>query len=268
MRKTMLMAAISSILLFSSLAGAMLIDSAKANFCFSPSNPRITMVSPTNTTYNTNNLSLQVTFDTYKTGDPGGPASDDTRLFTYSLDGKNPENITITNSSVARVPGGDVFFEGSMQLPKLTEGLHNLTVRVAFDYPSNGGPREFHTQSESTAYFRIDTVPQNISILTPENTTYMLGVPLRFFIDEPASWMGYSLDGQANVTVTGNTNLLGLSVGQHTLTFYANDASGNPVASETITFTVADPVPLVLFVASCLAVGVVGVLLYFKKRKH
>jgi hypothetical protein len=156
-----------------------------------------------------------------------------------------------------------------MQLPKLAEGLHNLTVRVVFDYPPPGWdePFEFHTESESTVYFRIDTVPQHISILTPENKTYMVGVPLQFSIDETASWIGYSLDGQENVTVTGNTNLLGLSVGQHTLTFYANDASGNPAASETITFTVADPLPIVLFAATCLTVGVVGVLLYFKKRR-
>jgi hypothetical protein len=258
-------------LLFSAVAGAKLIDSAKANFCFAPSNPRITTVSPTNTTYNTNNLTLQVAIATYKTGYPGGPDSDDTRLFTYSLDGKNPENITITNSNVARHPGGSVFFEGSMQLPKLTEGAHNLTVNVVFDYPPGGvgSYQGFHTASSSAVYFRIDTVPQHISILTPENETYMLTVPLQFSIDETASWVGYSLDGQANVTVTENTNLLGLSVGKHTLTFYANDMSGNPAASETVTFTVADHVPTVLFVALCLAVGVVGVLLvYFKKRKR
>jgi hypothetical protein len=268
--KTTLALALILALLFSALAGAKLIDSAKANFVFPPSNPRITMVSPTNTTYNTNNLSLQVTFETYHTGYEGGPDYDTSRLFTYTLDGKNPENITITNASVVRIPGSNVFFEGSMRLPELTEGLHNLTVRVVFDYPPPGWdePYSLHTVSVSTVYFRIDIVPQHISILAPENKTYMLIVPLQFSIDEPASWIGYSLDGQANVTVTGNTNLLGLSVGQHTLTFYANDASGNPAASEKVTFTVADPVPIVLFVASCLAVGVVGALFHFKKRKH
>jgi hypothetical protein len=268
-KKMLFTIAFISVLLFSA-AGAALIDSAKANFVFSPSNPRITMVSPTNTTYNTNNLSLQVTFETYHTGYEGGPDYDTSRLFTYALEGKNPENITITNASVVRIPGSNVFFEGSMRLPELTEGLHNLTVRVVFDYPPPGWdePYSFHTESVSTVFFRIDTVPQHISILTPENKTYMLIVPLQFSIDETASWIGYSLDGQANVTVTGNTKLLGLSVGKHTLTFYANDASGNPAASETVTFTVADPVPIVLLVASCLAVGVVGVLLYFKKRKH
>jgi hypothetical protein len=269
-KKTLITAALVSAFLFSAVAVTQSNFLAKANFVFPPSNPRITMVSPTNTTYNTNNLSLQVTFETYHTGYEGGPDYGTSRLFTYALDGKNPENITITNASVVRIPGSNVFFEGSMRLPELTEGLHNLTVRVVFDYPPPGWdePYSFHTESVSTVYFRIDTVPQHISVLTPENKTYMLIVPLQFSINEPASWIGYSLDGQANVTVTGNTNLLGLSVGKHTLTLYSNDASGNPVASETITFTVADAVPIVLFVASCLAVGVVGVLLYFKKRKH
>jgi hypothetical protein len=45
-------------------------------------------------------------------------------------------------------------------------------------------------------------------------------VPLHFFIDEPASWMGYSLDGKDKVTATENMTLPELSVGQHTLIVY------------------------------------------------
>jgi hypothetical protein len=109
MRKTMLMAAISSILLFSALAGATLIDLAKANFVFPPYNPRITMISPTNTTYSTNNLTLQATFDTYHTGYEGGPDYDTSRLFTYALDGKNPENITIKILALTDILGATSF---------------------------------------------------------------------------------------------------------------------------------------------------------------
>ena len=257
-------------LVFSAVAVSRLNLFVKANFCFGPSNPLITMISPTNTTYNTNDLSLQVTFATYKTGYPGGPDSDATRLFTYTLDGKAPENITITNASVASYPGGDVFFEGLMRLPKLTEGAHNLTVNVVFDYPPGGGGSSyqgFHTASSSKVYFRIDTVPQYVSVLMPENNTYMLIVPLEFSINESASWIGYSIDGQANATVTGNTNLLGLSVGQHTLKLYAKDAYGNPATSKTITFSIADPLPSLLVVVA-VSSAAIGVLVYFKKRKH
>jgi hypothetical protein len=136
-----------------------------------------------------------------------------------------------------------------------------------YDNPTSEGyiVRGIHTESEATAYFRVDTVPQNISILMPENSTYMLEVPLKFFIDEPASWIVYTLDGQENVTVTGNMTIPAPSVGQHKLTLYAKDSSGNPTASETITFSVADPLPNVLIIVS--SVATVGVLLvYFKKR--
>ena len=265
-KRTLLTVAFVSAILFLAVVGAQPTFLVKANFVFPPSNPGITIESPINRTYDTNTLSLNVTVRTYKTGYPGGPTSDATRLFTYALDGGEPENITITNASVAMNPGGDVFFEGSMRLPELIEGLHNLTVRVVFDYPPSWeGASSFHTESEANVYFRIDAVPQNISILLPENITYVLEVPLQFFVDEPASWVGYSLDGEENVTVTGNVTLSGLSVGQHTLTLYAKDESGNPAASDTITFSVTNPIPMVLFAAMSVAMSAVGVLVTFKK---
>jgi hypothetical protein len=194
-------------LLFSAVAGTQLSFFAKANFVFPPSNPVITIESPANRTYSTNSLSLEVTFRTYKTGYIMSG-----RIYTYSLDEKAPERIPITNSSVAVNPGGLVFYEGAANLTNLPEGLHNLKVRVALLYsdandPGNiwGGEHyNFHTESISTVNFRVDTVPQNVSILMPENTTYTPnGVPLHFFIDEPASWTGYSLDGQKTLRSQG-----------------------------------------------------------------
>ena len=283
MKRTLELTLISA-LLFSTTVGAQVSLLSKANFVASPANPEITVVSPTNRTYNINTLTLEVQFYTYKTGFPGGPDSDNTRLFTYALDGKNPENFTILAFNVASYPGGDVSVEGLVRpLPELAEGLHNLTVRVVFVYdnPSAEGyiVGGIHTESESTVYFRIDTVPQHISIMMPENSTYLpTEVPLQFLIGEPASWMGYSLDGQDNITVAGNMTLPLLSVGQHALTMYANDVSGNPAASEPITFTVAEPSPPeptttfpteIVLTASGASVAVVGIglLFYFRRRK-
>ncbi|MDH5770410.1 MAG: hypothetical protein OEZ25_03890, partial [Candidatus Bathyarchaeota archaeon] len=51
----------------------------------------------------------------------------------------------------------------------------------------------------------LDTMPPQIEILSPEDKTYAVAdVPLTFTVSESTSWMGYSLDGQANATVTGN----------------------------------------------------------------
>ena len=87
--------------------------------------------------------------------------------------------------------------------------------------------------------FPPDSTPPIISILSPENKTYDVNdISLTFTINESTSWIGYSLDGQANVTITGNTTLSGLSNGSHSLIVYANDTAGNTGASEIIYFSV------------------------------
>jgi len=85
-------------------------------------------------------------------------------------------------------------------------------------------------------------------------------------------WLGYSLDGQDNVTVTGNVTLSELSSGLHNVTVYAEDPFGHAGASETASFTVTDPAPFpVVPVAAVSAFSVVmvcvGLLVYFKKRR-
>ena len=83
-----------------------------------------------------------------------------------------------------------------------------------------------------------DTTPPTISIVWPENNTYsLIPVHLNFMVNKSTSWIGYSLDGQANVTITGNTTITGLSEGLHSLVVYATDTDGNTGASETIYFT-------------------------------
>jgi hypothetical protein len=127
--------------------------------------------------------------------------------------------------------------------------------------------------ASSTVYFTVDTTSPTISILSPENTTYAVeDVSLTFTLDEATSWIGYSLDGQANVTITGNTNLTGLSSDSHSLIVYGKDTTGNTGASEIIYFTIiteeAAPFPT-LIVAAIVIVAVIaaGLLIYFTKSK-
>jgi len=92
-------------------------------------------------------------------------------------------------------------------------------------------------------------------------------------VNETTPRISYSLDGLDNVTVAGNATLSGLPIGVHNVTVYAWDAAGNVGASETITFTVAEPEPFPVApvaVASAVSVAVVSValLVYFKKRKR
>lgn len=88
-------------------------------------------------------------------------------------------------------------------------------------------------------------------------------------MNKASLWMGYSLDGQDNVTVTGNTTLPSLTSGLHTIRIYAKDTYENTGASKTITFNIIKPFPSTLALTAGAAVAVsVGAALYFKKRKH
>ncbi len=84
-----------------------------------------------------------------------------------------------------------------------------------------------------------DTTPPTISIVSPENKTYRAkDVPLTFTVSESASWIGYSLDDQMIVTITGNTTLSELSDGTHSLVVYANDTAGNIGYSNSVYFVI------------------------------
>ena len=119
----------------------------------------------------------------------------------------------------------------------------------------------------------FDTLPPSIAVSSPENKVYNASsVPLVFSIYEPASWMGYSLNGQDNVTVAGNTTLSGLPNGSYNVTVYVTDRAGNTGASETVSFSVDVPEPFpTLLVASASGVSITAVaacLLYYRKKRN
>jgi hypothetical protein len=131
----------------------------------------------------------------------------------------------------------------------------------------------YYDTTEQYTPFGYGTVPPVLSVASPENVNYTSSnVALNFTSNKGAEWMGYSLDGNENVTVTGNATLTGLSSGLHNVTVYAKDEFGNTGASATVIFTVAEePFPVVpvatASVASVALIGV-GLLVYFKKRKR
>jgi hypothetical protein len=114
-------------------------------------------------------------------------------------------------------------------------------------------------------------VPPVVSIVSPENRNYnSSSVPLAFTLNKPTAWIGYSLDGQETIPVTGNATITGLTSGFHNITVYAKDEFENIGTSETIYFSVEEPFPTTLVVASVVLVAVIGIglLVYFKKRKR
>jgi len=112
--------------------------------------------------------------------------------------------------------------------------------------------------------------PPDICIRSPENITYTANcVSLNFTVNEATSWMGYSLDGQNNVTITENTlNVTELSEGSHSLTVYANDTAADTGTSETIYFTIETPsTTKVTTVIVIIAIVGAAFLVYFIKIK-
>ena len=148
----------------------------------------------------------------------------------YSLDGK--ANVTLQATATFHdmsIPNNTfsglasyTTITGAAYLSNLSEGAHYLTVYGV--YSSTGGPLSYlgpaTMQDTQIIHFMInDGSPLVIEMLQNQNKTYQTSLPLNFSVDEPVSWMGYNLDGQTNITITGNTTLNGLAYGSQRLVF-------------------------------------------------
>jgi hypothetical protein len=115
-----------------------------------------------------------------------------------------------------------------------------------------------------------------INLTRTENATYTDSFPLNFTVNKPIKWMGYSLDGAENVTVTGNTTVNGIPAGVHNITVYATDIYGFEDAS-TVTFTTTAQIaslqaasPELLLTAAVGIVATIAVLgfVFWKKKRQ
>lgn len=190
-------------------------------------------MSPENKTYRTNDITLSV--------------FSNAEMFVYRLDGRPAGVLVNTTESLSF---------------NLSDGSHTIIV-------------DAWTKGTNSVTFTIDTIPPKVSIVSPENITYeSFEVPLNFTVNEEVSQITYSLDGQVNVTIAGNTTLTGLSVGEQNITVYATDIAGHTDVSEAVYFSVKEPEPqpfptaLVIAPTASMAVVGIGLLVYFRKRKH
>jgi hypothetical protein len=116
--------------------------------------------------------------------------------------------------------------------------------------------------SKATSTYAESAVPLTISILSPANdsnfgagwangTSYVEEVtfPLIYETNEVPSWVGYSINGNSNVTVSENSTIAeqttaltqGIFPHQNTLTLYANDTLGNWATPQTVTYFIDTP---------------------------
>jgi hypothetical protein len=182
----------------------------------------------------------------------------------YHLDMTTPNQNWITE------------FSHNKPLTGIPEGKHNITVIAAAwgSYTIGLTMYSFDIGGSSSVSFTVDTTPPSVSVSSLENDTqYAPDIALNFTVNEAVTQITYSLDGQENVTINGNTTLPQLSYGAHNVIVYATDVAGNTGASETISFTVAKPEPfptaqVAAASTSIIVVIGVGLLVYFKKRKQ
>jgi hypothetical protein len=177
------------------------------------------------------------------------------------------------------INGAEVDFQVEAQL------WHYIEVWIS-DHPMAPPPineighyEQRFTLDETSGWSNTQTmtfaaIPPSVTLLLPQEGKFNTSdVPLDFTVDQSVSQIKYSLDGQENATVTGNTTLTGLANGYHNVTVYAMDEVGNTGASETIYFSVKvpEPFPTALVAtaagASAAIIGI-GLLVYFKKRNH
>ena len=270
MKKQALTAAFISVLLSAVLAGLQSTDSASAQPHVATEPPVITVLSPENNTCVTNNITLSFRA---KVGKDlvYGVLGDSLSLVQYKGDWQQNETIVYERDEpqFLELRRSATF---SLNLTEVPEGNHNITF-----YAREIVWTVFHTspvyyESVSSVNFTVDAVPPSVLVLSPRNSWYTTGdVSLNFTVSEAVSQVAYSLDGNANVRIAGDTLLSGLAVGEHNVTVYAWDEAGNVGASETVYFTVTESSPTVLVIAASgvfLAVAGVGLIIYFKKRKR
>jgi hypothetical protein len=181
---------------------------------------------------------------------------------------------TIDNESVTIPHNGDVLaltqYDTSFVAPNLVAGNHSLIVKatgIVFKPMQDF----FLLDSSSQVYFVIRRAP-SFELLTDQSANITFSsFPLNFTVDQPTSWLGYSLDNLANVTIGGNKTLTGLSAGNHSLVVYGNNTFGDMAKSETINFTAKEPeASLALTVIAPVVIAIIirlGLLVYFKKRR-
>jgi hypothetical protein len=220
-----------------------------------------------NTTYYSNKITLNVTLSAYETDSSINVA----RKAWYSLDSQERLPLQLLDKGITTNNGNALphsIVLGAADLPSLSNGIHDVTIYGEFVFPTKT------KRGSCTITFTIDTAPIVILDLVENRIYNTSDIPLSFNVDGEYSWLGYTLDNLAIVTIDGNATLTGLSDGYHSLVVYANDTSGNIGKSETLSFIVAKEVETEPFLTTLLVaisaisavIVIASITIYFRRR--
>ena len=147
-----------------------------------------------------------------------------TITLSYTVSGQSSLDIFIdgTKNTSALASGAN--------LPSFLDGLHNVTL-VGTDLSGN--------YASKTILFTVDTTPPNLSITSPENTTYSDGfIVLTYSISDLSSYTTLVyMDGVVNTSLRNSGSQYSLADGSHYITIVVTDFVGNSV-NKIILFTV------------------------------
>ena len=240
-----------------------------------PQKISVILLSPQNKSYAPDNLHLTFRVSHWYN------ANIDTWL---TLDNQAPVRLYLSNYQGSIGEG-----EYDSSITGLKDGSHVINIRASSGEDYN----------EGQVFFTIDSTSPTISNISIENMTYeKTDLTLNCTINERTSWIAYSFDNQANVTIKGyiiterplwmayrlddrinitmqgNTTLTGLTEGSHSLIIYANDTAGNMGTSQKIDFTIArlesfPTMTQIAVVSSTTAVVAltIGLIIYRRYRK-
>jgi len=237
----------------------------------------IWIFSPANITYTQNTLQLNTTAKRYI-----NPAYYDTEI-KYSINKAENTTVKTTTTCIPHAPVsmiyGDIasytLFKGTVTLPELPQGTYNLTVYAQYNRKEGADLKWPNMADVQTVQFTVNLgVPPTVTLLQFNSTPKTAGenVSVNFAVDAPINWAGYSLDGQTNITVSGNFTLTNLEAGEHNVTVYAVDPLGNMGASETKYFAVVEPektqvwLPVALAIVAAAVFG--GSLILHRRERH
>jgi len=304
MRKTALPSTLILVLLITAAAGTVLVNSASANPYShimgtyegevpprpDTQPPRIIFYSPEyNSTLTANSVFINFTVELGESKSAENPF-----IWNVYYEADWLENNTYVYEyvpSASSYSSRKAEFSATLNLTEIPEGRRSIIIYATekgeySDPPFSEWPMWalnftaklyiFEITGSSPFSFNIDITPLTISLLPIETELVAdsgtAEVPLNFTLSEAASKISFVLDGRDNATITGNTTLSGINVGNHNLTVYAWDSAGNVGASETVAFTVVEPFPTMPVVslssASIAAIATAGILLIMKRRKE
>jgi len=176
--------------------------------------PKIDASLVNGTVYRTNNVSLN-----FFVTKPESPNAMSTALTDISYKTDWLENTTI---SYDRYEGAEFIetFRCSTILTDIPDGNHSITIYAQGTgwYVSNNlYQTQFRINCTTTLLFAVETVLPKVSV-SMQKSYNTADVPLDIIVNKPMNEIFYSLEGQGDVTIGGNTTLAGLAEGDHTLT--------------------------------------------------